>query len=141
MTLPLNILMIDACAPTRSVVATLVRSAGHSVLLAETGAAALELLDLQAPDLVLVETAPPDLPGVELIRRVRTHPRAAGAFVFTIAADTPEARAVMAAAEVHGWLAKPLCRESLMRLVEAVAWSRSSAAAVAEAQRPARAAA
>lgn len=141
MTLPLNLLLIDACATTRSVVATLVRTAGHSIVLAENGATALELLGSQTPDLILVEAELPDIGGVELVRRLRAHPRAGEAFIFTISAATAEARAVMVEAEIHGWLTKPLCRESLMRLVEAVAWSRSSAAAVAEADRPARVAA
>lgn len=141
MTLPLNILLIDACASTRSVVATLVRSAGHSVILAEDGAMALELLDSQSPDLILVEAELPDIGGAELVRRLSRHARVGDAFIFTISAATAEARAVMAEVEIHGWLAKPLCRESLMRLVEAVAWSRSSTAAVADADRPARVAA
>lgn len=141
MTLPLNILLIDACATTRAVVATLVRTAGHSVVLAEDGLTAVDLLGSQTPDLILVEAELPDMGGAELVRRLRAHPRAGGAFIFTISAATAEARAVMAEAEVHGWLAKPLCRESLMRLVEAVSWSRSSTAAVADADRPARVAA
>ena len=121
----------------------MVRRGGKVVLIGgfDDGETAIELLGSQTPDLVLVEAELPDMGGAELVRRLRAHPRAAGAFVFTMSAATAEARAVMAEAEIHGWLAKPLCRESLMRLVEAVAWSRSSAAAVAEAERPARVAA
>lgn len=132
MTLPLNILVIDDCASTRAVLATVVRSAGHSVVVAETAAAAFELLVSQTPDLILTEAGLPDMNAPELVRRLKAHPRCAAALIFTVSVDdTREACVRMAAAGVNGRLAKPICRETLMRLVRAVAWSRSATAAMA----------
>lgn len=139
MTLPLTILVIDGCPATRSVIATLVRTAGHSVVVAENGGSALERLDRQRADLILVDAQLPDIDAVDLLGRLREHPRTAGAFLFTISADAADTRARVSGLDTDGWLARPLCRDSLMRLVEAVAWSRSATAAMAGADRPARA--
>jgi signal transduction histidine kinase len=67
----LRVLVVDDIAESRVELCALVQSAGHQALLAESGAEALALVQLQAPDLVLLDLLMPDVDGFEVTRRLR----------------------------------------------------------------------
>ncbi|WP_346014505.1 response regulator [Rubrivivax gelatinosus] len=76
---------------------------------------ALELL----PDLVLVDLQLPDLPGLELLRRLKTDPRTAGLTCLAVSAEAGSAEAAAArAAGASAFLAKPLDVDALLAAVD-----------------------
>lgn len=68
---PLRVLVVDDMASSRAVLVQLVHELGHSTLEAASGAAALDLIASQDPDLVLVDLLMPDMHGYETAQAVR----------------------------------------------------------------------
>ncbi|MDE2573508.1 MAG: response regulator, partial [bacterium] len=69
-----TILVVDDDKNIRKIIAANLELAGYRVLAASSGSAALELLDVQMPDLILLDVMMPVMDGYEVCRRVRTHP-------------------------------------------------------------------
>ena len=65
------ILVVDDEPPIRRLLRTSLGAQGYRVLEAETGRAALDLLERNRPEVVLLDLGLPDLDGLEVIRRVR----------------------------------------------------------------------
>jgi two-component system, OmpR family, KDP operon response regulator KdpE len=65
------ILVVDDEPPIRRLLRTSLGAQGYRVLEAETGRAALDLLEWDRPEIVLLDLGLPDLDGLEVIRRVR----------------------------------------------------------------------
>lgn len=66
-----RILAVDDAPQIRRVLKTTLVSAGYEALTAAAGAEALELFTRHHPDLVILDLALPDMPGVEVCRRLR----------------------------------------------------------------------
>ena len=66
-----KILIVDDDENNRLLLTTLLEHMGHRSLEAATGATALATAASERPDLVIVDLSLPDIPGVELIRRLR----------------------------------------------------------------------
>jgi len=62
---PRNLLALDA----------LLQPVGHRLVHAHGGAQALAIFDQVRPDVVLCDLAMPDVDGIEVLRRIREHPR------------------------------------------------------------------
>jgi CheY-like chemotaxis protein len=109
-----TILLIDDDLVSREVIATVLTLHGHTVHTAETGAAALELVqaDSLAPEVVLMDAQLPGLSGTELIARLRA---LSAAKIVLISGSAPE-EGLMAAAE--GFLLKPFGPEDLKKLLD-----------------------
>jgi CheY-like chemotaxis protein len=72
----IRILVVDDNEDTADLLATFLGSCGATVLSARSGAEALGCLDARpAIDLLLTDLAMPGLNGIELVKRVRAHPR------------------------------------------------------------------
>jgi GAF domain-containing protein/CheY-like chemotaxis protein/HAMP domain-containing protein len=73
---PRRLLFIDDEAAVRTTLASLLRTAGHSVVEADSGAAGLAALAAQSVDLVLTDLGMPEMTGREVARTVKAqHPR------------------------------------------------------------------
>ncbi|MGA0794841.1 MAG: phosphate regulon transcriptional regulator PhoB [Quisquiliibacterium sp.] len=70
-----NILVVEDEAPIRELIAVNLRHAGYTVQPCADGAQALRAIGQQLPDAVLLDWMLPDIPGVELVRRLRADPR------------------------------------------------------------------
>jgi signal transduction histidine kinase len=68
---PLHILVVDDMLGSRRALCALVAELGHVALGADSGHAALALLEQHHPDLVLLDLLMPDLDGFEVTRRMR----------------------------------------------------------------------
>lgn len=66
-----TILIADAQREFRDVLQNVLTSYGHEVLTAETGAKALDLMKTMAPAVVILDPALPDMPGIEVLAKLR----------------------------------------------------------------------
>lgn len=67
-----KVLVIDDDANNRLLLATLIEHAGHVPLEAASGIDGLQAVAAELPDAVIVDLSLPDLPGAEVIRRLRS---------------------------------------------------------------------
>src|SRR4051794_13252397 len=70
-----TILVVDDVADSRDVLARLLRLSGYKSIVAEDGEAALNAVESEAPDLVLLDLMMPGMDGVEVLRHLREDPR------------------------------------------------------------------
>ncbi|WP_186093641.1 ATP-binding response regulator [Burkholderia gladioli] len=68
---PLRVLVVDDIGASRAETASQVRASGHHVLEADSGAAALRIVETTDVDLVLLDLLMPDMDGFEATRRLR----------------------------------------------------------------------
>jgi DNA-binding response OmpR family regulator len=66
-----KVLVVDDEPTVREVVASYLRRDGHAVTEAADGPTALELLDAEAPDLIVLDMMLPGVNGLDILRRVR----------------------------------------------------------------------
>lgn len=69
--MPKSILIVEDDADSREVLSLILRAEGFSVLTAEDGQQALELVNDAPPDLVITDIQMPNIDGIELIKRMR----------------------------------------------------------------------
>lgn len=67
-----HILVVDGDSATRTLIHAALVRAGHHVVDAEDGAAALAAMQEERPDLVLTEIYMEGMDGIELLRKLRT---------------------------------------------------------------------
>ena len=70
-----TVLVVDDLPDARDLLARLLRIGGYKSVTAEDGSAALSAVESEAPDLVLLDVMMPEMDGVEVLRRLRDHPR------------------------------------------------------------------
>ena len=69
--MPLRILIVDDEPNILAAVAPLLRTRGYDVLTTMSGKGALELVEREAPDLIVLDLGLPDIDGVEVCRLLR----------------------------------------------------------------------
>jgi CheY-like chemotaxis protein len=90
-------------------------------------AEAIGLYDQFEPDLVLLDLHLPDMPGQEVLRRLRAEPRTAEVPVVILSADArPTLVDQLLAQGARAFLTKPLDVRELLELLDAVAGERDS---------------
>jgi CheY-like chemotaxis protein len=72
---PMRILVVDDSSPHRRLLTAIFGRAGHEVVTAGDGAAALELLEREAIDAVVSDVRMPKMDGFQLCRAIRQDPR------------------------------------------------------------------
>lgn len=91
------------------------------LLAAMQGQLGLDLALEQAPDLILLDLQLPDLPGAEVLRRLRANPLTAATPVVIVSADaTPAQMARLRRAGADIYLTKPLDVRQLLEVVDAL---------------------
>jgi len=66
-----KILIVEESSIMFSVLKDMLEKEGHSILLSETGEAAIEIAKTDNPDLVITDTSLPDIDGFEVCRRIK----------------------------------------------------------------------
>lgn len=114
------ILLVEDDTNSRQTLARLLGHAGYEVVTAESGQAALDVLERLRPGLVLLDLMMPGIDGTEVLRRIRADRRWADLKVVLLTGDLLGNRSSgeMAALNVDGFLAKPV---DFNRLLETVA--------------------
>ena len=126
----LNVLVIDDEADARELIGYLLETCGASVKQAPSAAAALDVLNSNALDLVISDIGMPGEDGYALIRSIRTLPdeakRSVPAIALTaFALNEDRSRALVAGFNVH--IAKPVEPSELVRAVVDLAAPRRAA--------------
>jgi len=119
-----TILVVDDDAPTRVVLRTILERAGHRIVEAAHGAAALDIINPNLiPDLVLTDLAMPILSGKELIERLRSAPITASIPIVVVSGSADSARALKASGLVEAVVDKPFDAVTVTECIRAVASS------------------
>ncbi len=115
----MRILAVEDDPVARAVLSRTLRLAGHEVVLADDGEAALALLEQDPVRLVVSDWVMPGVDGLELCRRVRSRLGADYVYFILVTSNHPSAQNQREAIEagVDDYLKKPLVPEELwMRL-------------------------
>ncbi|HWJ70769.1 MAG TPA: response regulator [Sphingobium sp.] len=107
-----KILIVEDDAPIRRLLRAAAQRVGHSVVEATNAREALALLDIEKPDVVLLDLGLPDRDGLELIQPMRSR---AGATLIVVSAreDTAEKVAALDLG-ADDYLTKPFDTEELL---------------------------
>ncbi len=116
-----RILVVDDTEAKRYVVGRWLRKAGHDVVEADTGTAALTLLETDLPDLVLLDVELPDLSGYEVCEAIKADPRTAAVPVVHLSAARvePSDRATGLTRGADAYLTDPVDPDELLASVQA----------------------
>ena len=117
-----SVLMIDDVPLFRDVVLHALQRAGHQVVCAANGAAAMEVLKTTRPDVILLDLAMPEMNGLAFLRQLRADRTLGKTPVIVVSAlsETPEVKEA-AKIGVQGHLLKSrFSLEQLIALVKRV---------------------
>ena len=115
----LHVLVVDDVAANRMVARAMLASGGHRVELAADGAEALEAVQRQAFDIVLMDVQMPVMDGLEATRRIRAlHGPASRVPILAVTASAlPEQVEACHAAGMDGHVPKPIDRDGLLATI------------------------
>jgi tetratricopeptide (TPR) repeat protein len=118
----MTILICDDMFNMRRTIKNMLRHVGfENVLEAENGSKAWEILNKSKVDIVISDWNMPEVPGVELLRRVRDDARLRDMPFVMITAEVSESKIVQAAeTEVDGYLIKPFVAKALEEKLEVI---------------------
>jgi CheY-like chemotaxis protein len=119
----LRVLLAEDNAVNQTLAVRLLEKQGHAAVVVGTGRAALEALDEQEFDLVLMDVQMPDMDGLEATAAIRERERGNGKHVPIIAmtahAMTGDQERCLAAG-MDGYVAKPISGQALAREINRV---------------------
>lgn len=116
-----TILTVDDATTMRKVVALALASAGHEVIEAEDGMAALALIQGRHVDLIITDVNMPRMDGIEFTRQARTLARFGKTPILLLTTESdPNAKARGRAAGATGWIVKPFKQDQLLAVVAKV---------------------
>jgi signal transduction histidine kinase/HPt (histidine-containing phosphotransfer) domain-containing protein len=119
----MDILLVEDNALNRRLAQHVLEKAGHTVVSADSGVAALSALERTRFDLVLMDVQMPDLDGIETTMRIREKEKTTGARVPVLALTAyamPSDRERCVAAGMDGHLVKPIHPATLLEAVKRV---------------------
>ncbi len=116
-----KILIADDSASMRQMVEFTLKDAGHQVVTAEDGLAALNLAKGMTADLVITDINMPNMDGITLIRELRALPAFKFTPILTLTTEsTAEKKLEGKNAGATGWIVKPFNPEKLLATVNKV---------------------
>jgi two-component system sensor histidine kinase/response regulator len=120
----LSVLVVEDNAVNQRLISRVLAKRGHRVVLAQNGREALEALEKQPFDIVLMDLQMPEMDGFEATRLIREKEKASGAHLAIIALTAhamkgDEERCL--ASGMDGYVTKPINLEELFSVIENVA--------------------
>ncbi len=116
-----TILTVDDASTMRKVIALALAGAGHEVVEAEDGMAALNVLKLRHVDLIITDVNMPRMDGIEFTRQARTLPKFQRTPILLLTTESdPEMKARGRSAGATGWIVKPFRQDQLLAVVAKV---------------------
>ena len=113
-----DILVIDDEVQIRRLLRITLEAAGHAVREVETGPQGLAEIAHRAPDAVILDLGLPDMPGLDVLRRLREWSRVPVLVLTVIAAETEKVAALDAGAD--DYLTKPFGSAELLARLRAL---------------------
>lgn len=126
-------LVVDDFAPMREIIRKVLNELGYEhIQEANDGATALPLLQTEAFDLLITDWNMPKLPGIELLRAVRSDPKLAHLPVLMVTAEVKREQIIAATqAGVNAYIIKPFTAKALAEKVNKILYGEASGAASA----------
>jgi two-component system chemotaxis response regulator CheY len=110
-------MVVDDSAMSRRTLRRILEGAGHNVVEADEGMAALELYFIEKPDLVFLDLVMKGMYGLDVLTKLREMD--AGALVVIASADIQTStRAMVEEAGAHAFINKPFTAEQVLGAVE-----------------------
>ncbi|MCY7402539.1 MAG: response regulator [Nocardioides sp.] len=120
----LNFLVVDDNEDVRDVFTRLIERSGHVASVAADGIEALQSLQSQTFDVMLLDLTMPRMSGIQVVRWLREHPDVApDTRIVVISAWAGEHRAVLQELGVATVMQKPLRLQQLTALIEETLFS------------------
>src|SRR5215207_5282548 len=113
-----DILVIDDEVQIRRLLRITLESAGHAIREVETGQLGLDEVARRPPDAVILDLGLPDVPGLEVLRRLREWSRVPVLVLTVLAAETDKVAALDAGAD--DYLTKPFGSAELLARIRAI---------------------
>jgi diguanylate cyclase (GGDEF)-like protein len=116
---PARILVVDDEEDLRYMLARLLEAHGYEVAVAADGETAVAMAPEFLPDLVLLDVAMPAMDGVEVVRRLRKHPKTTNVSVIMVTARTlSKDKVVGLTAGADDYVVKPFEPDELIARIE-----------------------
>jgi diguanylate cyclase (GGDEF)-like protein len=116
---PARILVVNDEEDLRYMLARLLEAHGYDVAVAADGETAVAMAPDFLPDLVLLDVAMPAMDGVEVVRRLRKHPKTTNASVIMVTARTQSKDKVVGlTAGADDYVVKPFEPDELIARIE-----------------------
>ena len=113
-----KILVVDDTAVNRAVLEDMLAGLGFTIYHAKNGREAIETIEAERPDLVLMDVRMPEMDGLEATRRVRAAQRiSATPIVMLSAGATADEQDQSLAAGANGFLPKPIAEPALLKAI------------------------
>jgi len=121
---PLHVLLAEDNRVNQRLAARLLEKRGHVVVLAENGARALEVLEQQSFDIILMDVQMPVMDGMQATAAIREKERTRGAAHIPIIAMTAHAmegdRERFLGSGMDGYVSKPVHSGELFQVIESL---------------------
>jgi CheY-like chemotaxis protein len=117
----LRILLVEDNRVNQAVATRLLEKRGHKVVVAGNGRAALEALEKETPDLVLMDVQMPEMDGFEATAGIRAKEKSTGGHIPIIAMTAHSLKGDQErclAAGMDGYVSKPIRTSELFATIE-----------------------
>jgi len=114
-----NVMLVEDNPVNRKVLQKLLESYGCHVTALDDGAAVMGALEVQYPDLIIMDRYMPILDGITVTRQLHAHPSYSSIPVIALSGETdPRQQAIFIEAGAQDYLLKPVRPEELKALVQ-----------------------
>ncbi len=118
---PTKILVVDDTPKNVKLLADRLTAMGYTVLTAGSGREALALIEVELPDLVLLDIMMPDMSGYEVCRKIRENPATENLPVVMVTAlDSSQERIKALEVGADDFLPKPISQPELLARVRSL---------------------
>ncbi len=115
-----NILLVDDSLTVRSLLTSVLETAGHAITHAEDGEQGLSVIDKAAPfELIITDLIMPTMNGITFITALRTLPAYVNTPILVLTTEyAQEKRREADVAGANAWAVKPFCPGQLLETVQ-----------------------